>query len=134
MESEIGKMLQSLRKRRIVVIDDNEEFLSSLCQRLAEQDNEVNSFTTVKSASEFLANNPVDLIITDLKMPDGDGLSLVNQLHTRFPNLPVVMISAYATDDLLERIRLAGVQKFLPKPVDFGELETLVKSCAVIKD
>ena len=134
MESEIGNMLQSLRKRRIVVIDDNEEFLSSLCQRLAEQDNEVNSFTTVKGASEYLANNPVDLIITDLKMPDGDGLSLVNQLHTRFPNLPVVMISAYATDDLLERIRLAGVQKFLPKPVDFGELETLVKSCAVIKD
>lgn len=133
MESEIGKMLQSLSKRRIVVIDDNEEFLSSLCQRLEEQDNDVRSFTTVKSASEYLSNNPVDLIITDLKMPDGDGLSLVNQLHTRFPNLPVVMVSAFATDEILERIHDAGVQKFLSKPLDFGELDVVVKSCLITK-
>ncbi len=134
MESEIGKMLQSLRRRRIVVIDDNEEFLSSLCQRLEERDNEVHAFSNVKDSSEFLSYNSVDLIITDLKMPDGDGLSLVDQLHDRFPNLPVVMVSAYATDDLIERIRKAGVHKFLPKPLDFGKLDDVVKSCVIIKD
>jgi DNA-binding NtrC family response regulator len=134
MESEIGKMLLSLRKRRIVVIDDNQEFLSSLCQRLEERDNEVHAFSNIKDSTEFLSYNPVDLVITDLKMPDGDGLSLIDQLHSRFPNLPVIMISAYATDELLERIRKSGVQKFMPKPLDFSELEIVVKACADIKD
>lgn len=129
MESEIGKMLSSLRKRRIVVIDDNEEFLASLCQRLEEGDNEVHAFTTVKDTTTYLTENPVDLVITDLKMPDGDGISLISQLHDRFPNLPVVMVSAYATDDLVERIRQSGVQKFLTKPVNFSELDDVVKSC-----
>ena len=129
MESEIGKMLSSLKRRRIVVIDDNEEFLASLCQRLEEGDNEVHAFTTVKDTTEYLTENPVDLVITDLKMPDGDGLSLISQLHDRFPNLPVVMVSAYATDDLVERIRKSGVQKFLTKPVNFSELDDVVKSC-----
>lgn len=131
MESEIGKMLSSLQKRRIVVIDDNEEFLASLCQRLEEGDNEVHAFTTVKATTDYLTENPVDLVITDLKMPDGDGLGLISQLHDRFPNLPVVMVSAYATDDLVERIRKSGVQKFLTKPVNFNELDDVVKSCVV---
>lgn len=134
MESEIGRMLLSLQKRRIVVIDDNEEFLTSLCQRLEERDNEVHAFTTVKATIEHLSDNPVDLVITDFKMPDGDGLSLINQLHTRFPNLPVVMVSAYATDELIDRIRKSGVQKFLTKPVNFSELDDVVKSCVPVKE
>lgn len=134
MESEIGKLLLGLQKRRIIVIDDNEDFLSSLCQRLEERDNEVHAFTTVRESVEYLANNPADLVITDLKLPDGDGLSLINQLHERFPKLPVVMVSAFATDDLVARIRQAGVQKFLAKPLDFSELDSVVKSCVVLKD
>lgn len=134
MESEIGKMLHSLRKRRIIVLDDNKEFLASLCQRLEEGENEVHAFTTVKATTEYLADHPADLIITDFKMPDGDGLSLINQLHTRFPNLPVVMISAYATDDLVERIRKSGVRKFLSKPLNFNELDDVVNSCIAVTD
>jgi DNA-binding NtrC family response regulator len=76
-----------------------------------------------------LESHTVDLVITDLKMPDGDGISLFSDLHKRYPDLPVIMVSAYATDDILEKIKESGVSKFLSKPFDFKEIETVVATC-----
>lgn len=128
MEVEIGKLLQGLQRRRIAIIDDNQDFLSSLRQQLEERDNEVVSFTTIEDAAKHLSTMPVDLVITDLKMPDGDGISLVDRLRARFPQLPVIMVSAYATDELITRIGQAGIQKFLAKPFNFTELDRAVQS------
>lgn len=130
MESEIGKLLSGIRRRHVVIIDDNEEFLKSLAQRFEISDNIVHSFTTITAASKFLLTNSADLVITDLKMPDGDGISLFGELHKLFPQLPVIMVSAYATDDILEKIKNSGIQKFLPKPVNFEELESVLATCS----
>ncbi len=131
IESEISRLLAGIRRTRILLIDDNTEFLTSMAQRLEAADNSVHTASTVSSAAAFLEDNTVDLVITDLKMPDGDGITLFSKIHQRYPNLPVIMVSAYATDDLLERIKESGVSKFLPKPVDFKELEDVVASCKV---
>ena len=129
IESEIGKMLSGIKRTRILIIDDNRDFLSSLTQRLEDADNIVYPFATVSEATRFLEDHTVDLVITDLKMPDGDGISLFNDLHKRYPDLPVIMVSAYATDDILEKIKESGVSKFLPKPLNFKEIETVVATC-----
>jgi DNA-binding NtrC family response regulator len=130
MESEIGKLLSGIKRRKVAVIDDNEEFLKSLGQRLELSDNIVYLFKTISAASKFLNIHSVDLVITDLKMPDGDGLSLFSQLHARFPSLPVIMISAYATDDVIQRINDSGIREFLPKPIRFEDLESVLTTCS----
>jgi DNA-binding NtrC family response regulator len=129
IESELGRMLSGIKRTRILIIDDNEDFLSGLTQRLEDTDNIVYPFATISEAASFLKSHTVDLVITDLKMPDGDGISLFNDLHKSYPDLPVIMVSAYATDDILERIRESGVAKFLPKPLDFKEIQTVVATC-----
>jgi DNA-binding NtrC family response regulator len=129
IELEIGRMLSGIKRTRILIIDDNEDFLSSLTQRLEDADNIVCPFATISEAAKFLESHTVDLVITDLKMPDGDGFSLFNDLHKRYPDLPVIMVSAYATDDILEKIKESGVSKFLSKPLDFKEIETVVATC-----
>ncbi len=132
IEREIGKLLAAVRRRRVVVIDDNEEFLSTLTQRLQEHDNEVAAFATLKQAFVHLQNHPVDLVITDLRMPDGDGLTLANWIHQHIPRIPVVMVSAYATDSLVSRFRDAGIEKFIAKPVNFDVLDEVVEHCVTI--
>jgi DNA-binding NtrC family response regulator len=129
IESEISRMLAGIKRIRVLIIDDNEDFLSSLRQRLEDADNIVYPFATISKAAKFLESHTVDLVITDLKMPDGDGISLFNDLHKRYPDLPVIMVSAYATDDILEKIKESGVSKFLSKPFDFSEIETVVATC-----
>jgi DNA-binding NtrC family response regulator len=129
IESEIARLLSGIKRTRIMIIDDNAEFLSSLCQRLEAADNVVHAFTTITRAAEYLRTSTVDLVITDLKMPDGDGISLFDEIHKQHPNLPVIMVSAFATDDILEKIKESGIRKFLPKPVNFRELEDVVASC-----
>lgn len=133
IESEIAKLLTNINRRRVVVIDDNEEFLLSLQQRLEERDNEVHAFTSVGDSVKFLDDNAVDLVITDLKMPDGDGITLVELLHERYPRLPVIMVSAYATESLIARIKEAGVNRFLPKPINFKELDEALEECIAEK-
>ncbi len=130
IESEITKLLQNINRRRVVVIDDNEDFLTSLKARLEERDNVVSAFTNVSDSVKYLDEHAVDLVITDLKMPDGDGITLVEMLHERYPNLPVIMVSAYATEGLIARIKEAGVNRFLPKPIDFKELDAALENCA----
>lgn len=129
IESEIGRLLAGIQRTRILLIDDNKEFLASLAQRLEDTDNIVHPFEGVIQATEFLKDHVVDLVITDLKMPDGDGLSLLNDLHKRYPSLPVIMVSAFATDDILEKIKESGASKFLPKPIDFREIESVLAAC-----
>jgi DNA-binding NtrC family response regulator len=129
IESEIGRMLSGIKRTRILIVDDNQDFLSSLTQRLEDADNIVYPFASVSGATSFLESHTVDLVITDLKMPDGDGISLFNDLHKRYPDLPVIMVSAYATDDILEKIKKSGISKFLSKPLNFKEIETVVAKC-----
>lgn len=132
IESEIGKLLTGIKRRRIALVDDNEEFLLSLSQRLEEKDNIVHSFRTIAEARSFLQSTRVDLIITDLKMPDGDGISLTAELRERYPNIPVIMVTAYATSNIVRQIRKLGIQKLLAKPLDFSQLDTVVEELSEV--
>lgn len=131
IEAEINKLLTGVKRRRIALIDDNEEFLQTLSHRLEEHDNIVYTFKTVKETMCFLDDHAVDLVITDLKMPDGDGLSLIEYLRRMYPQLPVVMVSAYATEEIVRKIQRVGVNRFFAKPINFNELDSVVESIGI---
>ena len=113
--------------RSIVVADDemlNRELLAEICSRL---DRKV---TTVKDglhALKALEAAPADLLITDLRMPGMGGLKLLAKVRERWPQLPVVIMTAYASvDSAIECIR-HGAYDYLMKPFGPEQVEALLK-------
>jgi DNA-binding NtrC family response regulator len=82
---------------------------------------------SVRKALDIIKNNHISLIITDLQLLDGSGISLLIQVKERFPNIPKIVLSAYTdlvTEDDLE---LLEVNYFFPKPPDLSALEFAIE-------
>ena len=62
-------------------------------------------------------------VLSDINMPDMDGLELLAQIKQRFPDLPVMMVTAYGDDDRRRRAAECGAAEFITKPVDFEQLK-----------
>ena len=63
------------------------------------------------------------VILSDINMPGMDGLSLLNRIKQRWPEIPVMMVTAYGDDERRRRASEFGAAEFLTKPVDFGLLK-----------
>ncbi len=74
----------------------------------------------------------VAVILSDINMPGMDGLQLLGELTTRFPGLPVMMVTAYGDNDRRRRAEELGAAEFLTKPVDFDHLKTRLRQLPAI--
>jgi CheY-like chemotaxis protein len=63
------------------------------------------------------------VILSDINMPGMDGLALLNEIKQRFPDLPVIMVTAYGDDERRRRAADYGAAEFVTKPVDFEQLK-----------
>ncbi len=111
---------------KVLLVDDEEFFLRSMVDGFAAHRDRVQLFTAPngKAALALLERQPVDLVVTDLKMPEMDGFELVAELSRTRPRVPVVIMTAFGTPEIEARMRATGITKYLDKPVDF---ETLSK-------
>lgn len=107
---------------RVLIVDDNVDLLRLISLRLKSVKFETK---TSESATEALGIMSVwmpDLVITDLQMPNINGMQFFTQIHTQYPLLPVIMITAHGTiPDAVEATQ-NGVASFLSKPFDGDEL------------
>lgn len=99
----------------ILVVDD-----SPIDRRLASRLLEQAGFATRTAengnqALATLANEPTDLVVTDLVMPEMDGLTLVEALRARYPTIPVILMTAHGSDDIGVRALQRGAASFVPK-------------------
>jgi len=105
-------------KYRILLIDDDNSLLRLLSMRLTAAGYEV---TAVESGEQALTKLPLlhpNLIITDLQMEGMDGLTLFNQVHSRNPSLPVIILTAHGTIPEAVEATSRGVFSYLTKPFD----------------
>ena len=105
-------------KYRILLVDDDNSLLRLLSMRLTAAGYDV---TAVESGEEALAQLPMlqpSLIITDLQMQGMDGMTLFNQVHSRNPSLPVMILTAHGTIPEAVEATSRGVFSFLTKPFD----------------
>ena len=111
----------------VIAFVDDDERASDLFTRYARTEGlTVHGFQSVKSAQQWLEANPVDLVITDLKMPDMNGLEFLEWLRGQWPDLPVILITGYSTiDNAIQALRL-GASDFVKKPYDPESLVELV--------
>jgi YesN/AraC family two-component response regulator len=80
---------------------------------------------------DYLKNKKVDLVITDLMMPEMDGLELHQHIRYIQPELPVIIISANDSPLIMKAAQKAGIKEYLFKPINFNKLLNTVKSLTV---
>jgi two-component system, OmpR family, catabolic regulation response regulator CreB len=82
---------------------------------------------TLAEARDLLARGPrPDLVVLDLGLPDGDGLTLCREVKAAHPGLPVMVLTAYTDDDARRLAREAGADRFVEKPFDPDDLRATV--------
>lgn len=114
--------------RYVLIVDDEESLLLSI---QAGFDGYKDKFEIVtahngKEAVAVLEAMPVSLVVTDLKMPEMDGFELLSYLKNDFPQIPVIVMTAFGTPEIETRLSQSAMIRMLEKPVDFEELSQLI--------
>jgi two-component system response regulator PilR (NtrC family) len=114
--------------KRVLVVDDEADIRELLDMTLVRMGLAADCVGSVAEATALLADHPYRLCLTDMRMPDGDGLSLVRLIGERYPHLPVAVITAHGSMENAVQALKAGAFDYLSKPVSLGQLRALVKS------
>lgn len=111
------------KMKNVLIVDDEKSFLLSLLQGLDAYAAEFNTLTAQngKAAIEVLKRTKIDLLISDIKMPEMDGFGLLAYMSRMHPDIPVIMMSAYCTPEIKSRLKSLGAFTILEKPIDFQE-------------
>ena len=114
--------------RRALVVDDEVDLADLLELTLLRMGLEVDKAHSVSAARQLLNSNAYDLCLTDMRMPDGEGLEIVRHIQQRELDVPVAVITAYGSTENAVAALKAGAFDYLAKPVSLEQLRTLVKS------
>ncbi|MGX2041928.1 sigma-54-dependent transcriptional regulator [Methylocaldum sp. MU1018] len=111
-----------------LVVDDEPAIRELLEITLERMDIDVRSAGGLRQAREFLQNRHFDLCLTDMKLPDGDGLDLVEYIQLNHPALPVAVITAHGNMESAIRALKSGAFDFVSKPLDLQILRSLINT------
>jgi two-component system response regulator (stage 0 sporulation protein F) len=112
--------------KRILVVDDEENARVALSKILTHDGYQVSSAGNGLEALNFLRSNDVELIITDLNMPEMNGLMFLRELNRSYPTSKVIMVTAYGeVESYLEAITL-GAFEYINKPVKYDDLKKVI--------
>lgn len=113
--------------KRILVVDDEENTRIGLSKLLSQEGFEVESAANGSEALDLLGHQKVSLVISDINMPDMNGLVFLRELSRKFPSTNVIMITAYGgVESYLEAMNL-GAYEYLHKPIRLDELRSVMK-------
>jgi len=121
-------LARGLRAPRVLVVDDEADLLELLELTLVGMGLDVDCASDLASARRLLAAQRYSLCLTDMRLPDGDGLSLVAEIGASFPDTPVAVITAYGSAENAVAALKAGAFDYLSKPVGLEALRAMVRS------
>jgi len=104
---------------KILVVDDDHRIVKTTCDILKIKGHEPIAAFSGEEGVENIKSDPPDCVLMDIKMTGINGIEALKQMHEIVPALPVVLVSAYATDDLIEEANCAGAYAVLSKPLNF---------------
>lgn len=113
--------------KRILIVEDEENTRQALARLLVREGFLVDSVSNGCEALSYLRRQSVNLIVTDMKMPQMDGMTFLRELNKNFPRSNVIMITAYGgVESYLEAMNL-GAFEYINKPVQIEELKIIMR-------
>jgi CheY-like chemotaxis protein len=123
------------RSKRVLIVDDEEDLTWSLQKKLSKDSDkfELTCVNSGREAIEVLNQLPVDLVITDVRMPEVSGLDLLVRIKNLYPGTKVVIMTAYGTSDVQKAATDRGCFSYIEKPFEINELRELILSALTEK-
>ncbi len=117
-------------KHNILIVDDEENLLESIKDGLKELEQDWDIFTARngREATRILGERSIDVLVTDLKMPEMDGFQLLTYVSNFYPELPVIVMSAHATDRTLKELEEKNIDFFIGKNFTLETLHSKINS------
>jgi two-component system nitrogen regulation response regulator GlnG len=120
-----SKIMRSNKK--VWIVDDDKSIRWVLEKALQSADVDIESFSRPDDVLEKIKNEEPDVIITDIRMPGMDGISLLDRIKQHSPNIPVIIMTAYSDLDRAVSAFQGGAYEYLSKPFDVDEVVSLVR-------
>ncbi len=115
-----------------LIVDDEPDILQLLGITLSRMNIDTCRAETLTEAKQLLTQNTFDFCLTDMRLPDGDGIDLIKHIQQEFSHLPVALITAHGNMETAIDAMKAGAFDFLSKPVDLTALRNLIKNALKI--
>jgi len=126
MRPKFSTTVCSAKAKRILIVEDEENTRYALSRLLVREGFLVDSVSNGCEALNFLRRQSVNLIVTDIKMPQMDGITFLRELNKNFPKSNVIMITAYGgVESYLEAMNL-GAFEYINKPIQIEELKMVM--------
>ena len=115
-------------RKTVLIVDDEADIRELLVLTLSRMGVDADTAATLKEAKEALESRPYDLCLTDMRLPDGDGLDVLRHIADNHGNTPVAVITAYGSTQNAVLALKAGAFDYLAKPIKLEQLRPLVMS------
>lgn len=119
---------------RVLIVDDEPDIRELLQLTLLKMGLDVDTAASVKEACSRLASSRPDLVLTDMRLPDGEGLQVVEHIASQQLDIPVAVITAFGSTENAVAAMKAGAFDYLAKPLSLAALRALVKSAIQLPD
>lgn len=126
LKYDINSTTGAPRKKRILVVDDEPDVVSTLIESLEALGYNASGSNNGNEALEILAKSPYDLVITDIRMPERNGIDLLNDIKSKYPDLPVVIITGYTLAYPPEQAKREGANGYIAKPFRINQIDDLL--------
>jgi two-component system response regulator PilR (NtrC family) len=123
-----------MKKSQALVIDDEPDIRELLEITLGRMGIETDSARDLQQASEMIANKAYDLCLTDMKLPDGNGIDFVKKLQREQPHIPIAVITAHGNMDTAIEAMKAGAFDFISKPVELEDLRKIAAAALKLQE
>ena len=126
--------MTGMTRHKALVVDDEPDIRELLEITLGRMNIETHAAADIAGARQQLAQQTFDLCLTDMRLPDGNGIELVEYIQAQRPDLPVAVITAHGSMEAAVQALKAGAFDFVSKPVDLQMLRNLVSTALKLSD
>lgn len=119
-----------MQNLRVLIVDDEEELVHALVERLQLRGMDAQGVITGKAALERIRSETFDVVLLDVKMPGLGGLKVIQEIKERRPGLQVIMLTGHSSAQDAQRGKTLGAFAYLQKPVNIEELCRVLRAAA----
>jgi CheY-like chemotaxis protein len=121
----VGVSEATRSSKNILIVDDEKLFLKSVADGLKPYEKKhkfrVLTAGNGREALQRFAESEIDLLVTDLRMPEMDGIALITSVHNQYAAVPVIVMTAFGSPQIEKQVKDLGILHYLEKPIGFDE-------------